>query len=108
MLGRRFEVLMTYLHLNDSSNQQPQGSPDYDKLYKIRPLLDLVISAVKSVYIPEKYISIDESIIGFKGRLSFVQYMPKKPTKWGIKAWVLAESATGYAWNLQLYTGEHQ
>jgi hypothetical protein len=31
--------------------------------------------------------------------------MPQKPTKWGIKAWVLAESDTGYAWNLKIYTG---
>ena len=31
--------------------------------------------------------------------------MPKKPTKWGIKAWVLADSRTGYVHNLQLYSG---
>ena len=99
---------MTYFHLNDSSKQPPRDSPDYDKLYKIRPLLDKVISAFKSVYIPQQNISIDESIIGFKGRLSFIQYMPKKPTKWGVKAWVLAESSTGYVWNLRLYTGKHQ
>ena len=32
--------------------------------------------------------------------------MPKKPHKWGIKAWVLSEAKTGYTWNLQLYTGK--
>lgn len=106
MSGRRFELLMTYLHLNDSNQQPQRDSPNYDKLYKIRPLLDMVISAFKSVYLPQQDISIDESIIGFKGRLSFIQYIPKKPTKWGIKAWVLAESATGYVWNLRLYTGK--
>ena len=30
--------------------------------------------------------------------------MPKNPTKWGIKAWVLADSTTGYVHNLQLYS----
>jgi hypothetical protein len=38
--------------------------------------------------------------------LSFLQYLPNKPTKWGIKAWVLADSNTGYAWNLKIYTGK--
>ena len=44
-------------------------------------------------------------MIGFKGRLGFVQYMPKKPTKWGLKAFVLADGVTGYALNWKLYTG---
>ena len=47
----------------------------------------------------------DEGMIGFKGRLWFLQYMPKKPTKWGMKAFVLADSATGYTYNWKLYTG---
>ena len=50
--------------------------------------------------------SIDESMIGFKGRLSFLQYMPKKPTKWGMKAYVLADSKTGYTYSWRLYTGK--
>lgn len=105
MSGRRFELLLRYIHLNDSRKQPPRGDPDYDKLYKIRPFLDAVVSQFKSVYSPKQSVSIDESIIGFKDRLSFVQYMPKKPTKWGIKSWVLAESDSGYVWNMKVYTG---
>ncbi len=47
----------------------------------------------------------NESMVGFKGHLWFVQYMPKKPTKWGMKAFVLADSVTGYTLNWRLYTG---
>ena len=32
--------------------------------------------------------------------------MPAKPIKWGIKVWVLCESDTGYAYNMQVYTGK--
>ena len=84
MSSRRFELLLKFLHLNDSRKQPAQGEPGYDKLYKVRPLLD---AAVK--------LSIDESMIGFKGRLVFLQYMPKKQQKWGIKAWVQADAANG-------------
>ena len=100
--GRRFELLLKYLHLNDNMKMAPKGSPSYDKLHKIRPLLDSLIMSFKTHYTPTKCLSIDESIVGFKGRLFFVQYLPKKPTKWGIKT---SDASNGYIWNLNVYTG---
>ncbi|KAJ8389957.1 hypothetical protein AAFF_G00112420 [Aldrovandia affinis] len=44
-------------------------------------------------------------MVKFKGRLAFRQYLPLKPTKWGVKVWVMAESSTGYITNFQVYTG---
>jgi len=35
--------------------------------------------------------SIDEAMVKYKGRVFFRQYMPKKPIKWGIKVWMIAE-----------------
>ena len=58
------------------------------------------------MYGPGMHISVDESMIGTKGRLSFLQYMPEKPTKWGIKLLVCCESTTGYIYNYQVYTGK--
>ena len=60
----------------------------------------------QSSYTPTENLSIDESMVGFKGWLAFLQYMPKKPQKWGMKAWVLADSSNGYVWNWKLYTGK--
>ncbi|KAK3774699.1 hypothetical protein RRG08_051241 [Elysia crispata] len=48
------------------------------------------------VYIPHGDMTIEESMVKFKGRLGYRQYMPAKPIKWGIKIWCLAESSTGY------------
>jgi hypothetical protein len=42
-----------------------------------------------------KNTAIDESTVGFKRKIVFKTYNPKKPTKWGIR-FVLAESDTGY------------
>ena len=53
-------------------------------------------------------VSIDEQMIAYKGRLSFKQYMPAKPVKWGMKAFVLAESTTGYVCDWFIYTGKDQ
>ena len=45
-------------------------------------------------------------MIKFKGRSALKQYLPKKPTKRGIKVWVLADSSTGYFSQLDVYTGK--
>lgn len=50
-------------------------------------------------------ISIDEQMIGTKARISFLQYLPKKPQKWGVKVWTLADSSNGYVTNFEIYTG---
>ena len=50
--------------------------------------------------------SIDEAMVSFKGRAWFMQYMPKKPKKWGLKAFSLADSKTGYTLNWKLYAGK--
>ena len=38
----RYEKLSKYFHLNDSRTQPARGHEDYDPLYKIRPMLDMV------------------------------------------------------------------
>lgn len=108
MSSRRFELILKFLHFNDSSTQPSKGQTGYDKLYKIRPLLNILLANFKNAYQPYQNISIDESMISYKGRLSFIQYLPKKPHKWGLKAWVLADSRNGYTWGWQLYTGKSE
>ena len=43
--------------------------------------------------------------MGFRGRFGSKQYMPKKATKYGIKAFTLAESEHGYILDIVVYTG---
>lgn len=45
-------------------------------------------------------------MIAYKGRISFRQYMPKKPTKYGIKVWMAADSSNGYVLNFNTYLGK--
>ena len=106
MSSRRFELILRFLHLNNSETQPQRGEAGFDKLYKIRPLLNKLLVAFKDSYTPTQFLSIDESMISFKGRLSFLQYLPKKPHKWGMKAWVLADAGNGYTWGWKLYTGK--
>lgn len=62
----RFEKIKECLHFNDNSKQAKVGDLNYDKLYKIRPLLDIVKEKCNSLP-QEEHQSIDEQIIAFKG-----------------------------------------
>ena len=43
-------------------------------------------------------------MVGFKGRIGFKQYLPKKPTKRGYKIWCRVDSANGYLCDFRVYT----
>ena len=101
----RFTLILKFFHLNDNTSYIPKGRPGHEPLHKIKPFLDSLLYNFQCTYTPGRELSLDESMIGFKGRLGFIQYMPKKPTKWGLKAFVLADGVTGYALNWKLYTG---
>ena len=106
MLKRdRFSLLLKFFHLNDGRLYKKKGEMGHDPLFKLRPFLTPLINNFKASYTLNREVSVDESMIGFKGRLSFIQYMPKKPTKWGMKAYVLSDAHTGYIYDWHLYTG---
>ena len=45
-------------------------------------------------------------MIAYKGRPSLKQYLPLKPIKRGIKAWVCADSVSGYMCDFNIYEGK--
>ena len=105
MRRNKFQLILEYFHLNDNANCLPSDSPAYDRLYKIRPLLTHFSTTWKTAYHPNCQVSVDESVVAFKGRTNMSVYKPNKPHKWGLNAWALSDSRTGYLWNLDIYTG---
>jgi hypothetical protein len=101
----RFKALMRCLHLNDNFKAPRPGEDGFDKLYKIRPLLDIVRQNSLSKYMPHRENSVDEAMVLFKGRSGFKQYMPNKPVKRGYKVWMRADARNGYCCNFEVYTG---
>ena len=107
MKRNRFSLVLRFLHLKDSSQYIRKGEPGHDPLFKLRPFIEPLFQRFQASYTLSKEICVDESIIGYKGRVNFIQYMPKKPTKWGMKGYILADSQTGYLYNWYLYAGEY-
>ena len=101
----RFYAITRHFHLVDSTKQAKKEEIGYDPLFKVRPVIDQILDCCKKYYQPGQELSIDEMMIGTRCRISFLQYMPKKPTKFGVKVWVNAETKTSYILNFQVYTG---
>ena len=96
----RFEEIFWMLHVSHSEPDQPVR-----KIDKVRVILKPLITKFQASYHPSRNIAVDETMVAFRGRFAAKQYMPKKPTKWGIKAFSLADSSSGYVLNTILYTG---
>ena len=79
MTVKQFKKIRQVLHANDNSKTPKRGQPIYNKLYKLRPLLDIMNSAFMDQAVPSSSQSADEAMIKFKGRSSIKQYMPLKP-----------------------------
>ena len=60
----------------------------------------------RKLYQPDVNVSIDERMVQSEGRYAFRQYIKDKPTKLGVQIWVIADSATGYTFNFDVYTGK--
>ena len=103
----RFSVILRFFHINDSAGYIPKGQPGYDPLYKIRPLLERILQNCRKMYTPNRELALDEAMVSYKGRVWFLQYLPKKPKKWGLKAFALADARTGYVINWSLYAGKY-
>lgn len=106
MTRDRFERIQKYFHAADHSNNPQRGAPGHDKLAHIRPVLESVRSRCKQLYNPHQNSSVDEAMIAFRGRLGFKQYIPAKPTKYGIKVWCRADPVNGYLNDFQVYVGK--
>lgn len=74
----RFFEIQRYLHFSNNSTLADPGTDGYDRLGKIRPVIQMINAELLALYHPHKEVSIDEAMIAFKGRSSMKQYMPKK------------------------------
>ena len=82
------------------------GNPNHDPAHKVRRIFDLINKVFKKKYAAARDLTVDESMVGHKGRDYTVQYMPaKKAHRWGAQLCVLAESDTGYTLSIDLYAG---
>ena len=103
---RKFEMMQRFLHVG-ALDTPARGQPGFDPWSKVRPVLDSVNHTFKKYFVPPQHVSIDESMVGMKNRVAYLQYMPnKRHSRFGIKKFELCDAASGYVLHVELYAGK--
>ncbi|XP_014361145.2 piggyBac transposable element-derived protein 4 [Papilio machaon] len=97
MSRNRFLLILRCLHFTSETSEE-------DRLIKIRALMDHFNNRMNTIYCPGKELSLDESMVLWRGRLLFRKYIKNKRQKYGIKLYVLAEP-DGTVLKCQVYAG---
>ena len=96
----RYSTILAMLHVVDPTTEDPQN-----KLGKVESFIEDFKKLCKELYVPQKYVAIDKPMVKSRHRSGFRQFIKDKPTKWGIKLWVLADSSNGYTVDFNIYIG---
>jgi hypothetical protein len=96
----RYETFLRCLCFYD-----PFTTDKSDRLHKINNVLGPIISNIQTKYYPKECLSLDESMLLWRGRLSFKQYIPSKAHKYRIKFFELCTD-DGFILDLIIYKGK--
>lgn len=91
MTVNKFDQIKQQLHFKNNQNMVPRNDESYDRIFKIRPLVDKLLSRYKTVPL-EKYLSVDEQLCSTKCKSVIEVFISQKPYKWGFKLNVLTGS----------------
>lgn len=86
MSRNRFMLLLRTLHFSDNNSQDNDN-----RLNKIEPFTTYFNNKMSEIYEPSENLALDESMVLFRGRLVFRQFIKNKRHKYGIKLYMLAE-----------------
>ena len=103
MCRDRWKQIMRFWHFNNNEDHDP-NDPERDRLFKIRKLIDCLRGNCAEAFEPGKDVCVDESLLLFKGRLHFRQYIRTKRARYGIKFYELC-SSDGVLLDFVIYCG---
>ena len=104
MARNKFQQVLRYIRFDDNATRtQRRGS---DKFAAIRELWESVMLNCQKAFFPHANVTIDEQLFPCRSRCPFIQYMPQKPAKFGIKFWLICDADTYYVLQVFPYTGK--
>lgn len=99
MVRDRYLSLLRMIHFSHKHRRTD------DRLSKIRVIINILRKSFNDTFHSFQKLCIDESLLLYKGRLSFKQHIPTKRNRFGIKSYMLCDCKTGYVQDLIVYAG---
>ena len=103
MSRNRFLQLATYLRFDDKNTRNARRRGDV--LAPFRDFWEEFQENLSRHYIPGPFIAIDEQLVPFRGTCSFLQYLPSKPDRHGLKIFCAADSENNFPLIAEPYLG---
>lgn len=103
MGGRRYAVILQNLTFDNRETRDERKKGD--KFCHIRDLFNTVDSNLRRHFVPSECLTVDESLVRFRGRCPFKMYLPSKPGKYGILLRTVADASYRYMWKMWPYSG---
>ncbi|KAL6427155.1 hypothetical protein ACFW04_008657 [Cataglyphis niger] len=91
---------------SESEFEDDENDPN-NRLSKITHIIDILNRSFKEYYNPDEILCVDESLVPFRGRIIFRQYLKQKRHRYGIKIFKLCSGA-GYTYSFQICTGKEK
>ncbi|GFN92172.1 PiggyBac transposable element-derived protein 4, partial [Plakobranchus ocellatus] len=88
----RFLKLSNRLRFDDKETRTERR--ERDAFAPIRDLWERFQSNLRRYYTPGPFITVDEQLYPWRGRCSFLQYLPSKPDKYGLKVFWACDAET--------------
>lgn len=94
MSKQRLEFLLSSLRFDSITTRVERNKTD--KFAAFREIWDEFCDHCQKNYTPSEYLTIDETLLSFRGRCGFRMYIPNKPDKYGLKVISLCDARTFY------------
>ncbi|CAF1150639.1 unnamed protein product [Didymodactylos carnosus] len=104
MSRNRFETIASCLRFDDKTTREERKNTD--KFAAIREIWSDFQNYLYKCYSVGYFVTIDEQLVGFRGKCPFRQFIPKKPDKYGIKLWLCVDAYSYYVYDAVPYTGQ--
>ena len=102
-----YVFMRQYIHFCDNSKRKAKGDIGYDTFFKVNFALETMMKGMRKAWVAGKHVTIDERMIRYMGRaISYVQYMPAKPIKHGIKVFALCCAVSAVILAFKVYVGK--
>ena len=102
----RFLLLLKLLRFDDKSTRRKRLA--HDKFALVSEIWHKLVHNCQICYSPSGYITVDEQLFPSKVRCRFIQFMPQKPDKYGIKFWLAVDCESKYFLNGFPYLGKDE
>lgn len=94
---------MSALHFHDKERTPPNNT---DRFIKLGNFLKNMVARLQEIVIPGEFLCLDETLVGFKGRLGIKQYSPLKRSRFGVLFYMLVDCSTGMLLDVLPYQGK--